>query len=82
MNENIIGIAQFLVARVPDSAETVQVVSFDIEQDAQHFVIDLGLQLLRECLVQPGEFRPVYACNSRQEPTIRANERFRRYRVR
>src|SRR6476661_7914966 len=58
MNENVIGVAQFLIARVPDFAKTVQVVRFDAVQNFQHVFIDFRLQLLRECLVQPGKFRP------------------------
>jgi hypothetical protein len=58
MDENIVRVAQFLVARVPDFAKAVHVVRFDIEEDAQNFFIDFRLQLLRERLVQPGKFRP------------------------
>ena len=58
MDENIVGIAQFLVARVPDFAKPVQVVRFDAVEDVQHFFVDFRLQFLRERLMQPDKFRP------------------------
>jgi hypothetical protein len=59
MNENIVRVAQLLVPRVPDFAKTVQVIGFNDVQDLQHFIVDFGLQLLRERLVQPGKPGPI-----------------------